>query len=208
MSTVADQSKPETTSTRGPGRPRAARTEAAIHEAVLNLLADHGISGVSMEGVANEAGVAKTTIYRRWSDKRSLILDALKAMKAPLPQPPGNNVREDLLILMKRMRDEHNDSRAMRIFPKIFSEVDSDPELIRAFRREVMEPRRQPWRDILRRGIDEGTVDPDIDVWVAIEMLVSPIITCKVTREERYTDEELCRVLDIVLTGIAPQTAR
>lgn len=198
----------ERNTNRGPGRPRAAKTEQAIFDAVLTLLADHGVSGVSIEGVASEAGVAKTTIYRRWDDKRALIIAALKEMKGPLPDPPGQSVRDDLFFLLKIFRDQHGDERACRIFPKIISKVDSDPELIHEFRTKVMDPRRETWRRVLRRGITEELIDPGIDLTLVTDLLISPMVTRRVTRHEEYDDEQLYRLIDIVLTGIAPATER
>src|SRR5919108_1899012 len=90
---------------RAPGRPRSERAEKAILEATLDLLAEEsGVAGVSMEAVAARAGVGKTTIYRRWPNKEALIVQALASMKAPLPEPAGVSVREDLLAIARALK--------------------------------------------------------------------------------------------------------
>src|SRR5580658_2329777 len=85
---------------RRPGRPRSERAERAILDAALELFAESGVAGVCMEAVAARAGVGKATIYRRWPGKEDLLLDALAALRMPLPTPQGRSVRADLITLV------------------------------------------------------------------------------------------------------------
>ena len=62
---------------RAPGRPRSAQAHRAILDATIELFVESGYEGLSIEGVAARAGVGKTTIYRRWSSKEDLIVDAI-----------------------------------------------------------------------------------------------------------------------------------
>jgi len=62
---------------RKPGRPRSAQAHKAILDATLELLAEEGFHGLSIEAVAAKAGVGKTTIYRRWPSKDELVMDAI-----------------------------------------------------------------------------------------------------------------------------------
>ena len=83
---------------RAPGRPRSARADEAIIEAVLDLLADGTtVEALSIEAVAARAGVGKATIYRRWPNKESLLVDAIACAQGPLPELTGESVRDDLL---------------------------------------------------------------------------------------------------------------
>ncbi|HEY4851574.1 MAG TPA: helix-turn-helix domain-containing protein, partial [Streptosporangiaceae bacterium] len=72
---------------RRPGRPRSEQADRAIIEAALSLFAESGPDGLCIEQVAARAGVGKATIYRRWPGKEDLLLDALAALKTPLPEP-------------------------------------------------------------------------------------------------------------------------
>ena len=74
---------------RRPGRPRSERADRAIIEAALSLFAESAPEGLCIEQVAARAGVGKATIYRRWPGKEDLLLDALAALKTPLPEPRG-----------------------------------------------------------------------------------------------------------------------
>ena len=76
---------------KGPGRPRSARVDEAIIEAVLDLLVE-GVTAeaLTIEAVATKAGVGKATIYRRWVNKDALLVDAVAALKGPLPEIEGD----------------------------------------------------------------------------------------------------------------------
>src|SRR3954462_10843849 len=90
---------------KAPGRPRNGRADEAILEAVIALLGDgQSVDGISIEAVAAKAGVGKATIYRRWPNKEALIIDAVASMKGPLPDPAGESVRDDLVMLLKASR--------------------------------------------------------------------------------------------------------
>src|SRR6266568_8834476 len=79
------------------GRPRNPAIDGAIHQAALDLTAEHGYRGVTMEGIAARSGVAKQTIYRRYRSKGEVILDALASDAADrLPVPDVGNLRGDL----------------------------------------------------------------------------------------------------------------
>src|SRR5215467_6175875 len=81
--------------TRRPGRPRSERADQAIIDAALSLFAESGPEGLCIERVAARAGVGKATIYRRWPGKEDLLLDAIAALKAPMPEPAGRSRSEE-----------------------------------------------------------------------------------------------------------------
>ena len=86
---------------RKPGRPRSAQAHKAIIDATLELLAEEGFQGLSIEAVAAKAGVGKTTIYRRWSSKDELVMDAIREVQIDLPVIDTGNFRNDLTTLLK-----------------------------------------------------------------------------------------------------------
>ena len=79
----------EAEAARRPGRPRSEQADQAIIDAALSLFAESGPEGLCIERVAARAGVGKATIYRRWPGKEDLLLDAIAALKAPLPDRPA-----------------------------------------------------------------------------------------------------------------------
>lgn len=161
---------------RPPGRPRSERAEKAIIEATLDLLAEEGgVAGVSIEAVAARAGVGKTTIYRRWQGKEALVIDALATLKGPLPQITGQSVRADLLALTRALSHEKRGNRRLDCYWNMLGGSERHPELARRFEQDVIEPRREVFREVLRRGIAAGELRPDLDADVVLSMIVGSV---------------------------------
>lgn len=189
---------------RPPGRPRSERAEKAIIEATLDLLVEEaGVAGVSIEAVAARAGVGKTTIYRRWPNKEALIVDAMAALKTPIPELSGRSVREDLVALTRAARSTRADRRLDCIW-NIIGSWHKHPELARKLRDEVVEPRREVMRQVLRRGIETGELRPDIDVEVALPMIVGAMtLQVRGLAPGESVPEDLAeRVVDTALRGL------
>src|SRR4051794_23051797 len=78
------------------GRPRDARCDHAILQATLDLLAEGGAGSLSIDGVAARAGAGKATIYRRWTSKEALLLEALSTDTSIIESPDTGTLRGDL----------------------------------------------------------------------------------------------------------------
>lgn len=175
-----------------------------ILQAALDLLTDLGYDGMSMEAVAASAGVAKTTVYRRWPTKDELVLDALSRVKGEESVPPAGTVREQLLFMLGRMRDAWGDRRHARLMQQLTADGIARPERYREIRARVMLPRRNALRDCLQRGVDAGEIDPAVDLNWAVDLLVAPVIAAGLTHQRRMTTRQIEFVVDTVLSGIAP----
>ncbi|HEY2947174.1 MAG TPA: TetR/AcrR family transcriptional regulator [Micromonosporaceae bacterium] len=192
---------------RAPGRPRSARVDEAIIDAVLDLLAEGtAVEALSIEAIAARAGVGKATIYRRWSGKDALLIDALRTLKGAPPRPLGRSVREDLLRLLSAVGSKGGtvDQRAIKIMPCLVPEVRRSPEQYRLYQ-ELVEPRRQVMRAVLRRGIETGELRPDIDLEVTMAILTGPVLMQRLLRWSPVLDDDDLpgQVVDAVLAGIA-----
>jgi AcrR family transcriptional regulator len=192
------------TATRPPGRPRSARVEQAIVDAVLDLLAEgNTVEALSIEAVAARARVGKATIYRRWSGKEALLVDAVSRLKGPLPTLAGRSVREDLIALLSP-GPRKPDERMTRIISCLVPEVHRSPERYRLYQ-GLVEPRRQALREVLRRGVRTGEIRPDTDVEAALAVLMGPVLIQKMLRWHPGLDDAGLprRVVDTVLSGLA-----
>ncbi len=190
---------------RRPGRPRSEQAERAIIDAALCVFAEHGVEGLCIEKVAAKAGVGKATIYRRWPGKEDLLLDALAALKAPLPEPRGESVRGDLVDLMETMAADYADPRRAREFALLLGEGAKFPRLMARYTEAVVEPRREVIRSVLRRGVESGDLRPDIDVEVALFMLTGAIIGRGKHQPEGVSAGYARRVVDELLAGLTPR---
>ena len=190
---------------RRPGRPRSERADQAILDAAVEAIGDRGVDGVRCEDVAARAGVGKATIYRRWPGKEDLLLDAIAALQAPLPEPAGRSVREDLVALLGAMCEGFADPRRVREFALLLGEGAKYPRLMARYVETVLEPRREVIRSVLRRGVATGELRASADIEVALFMLTGAVIARGKTEPGSIPPGYAERVVDELLLGLAPR---
>lgn len=194
-----------TATRRGPGRPRDEAADAAILEAAIDELADKGFHAASIEGIAARAGVAKTTIYRRWPGSDGLFLDALRSrFHSDNPEPPDGSVRDQLLALLEGMRRNWSDPRYAAIMRRVAADGTNKPEVYRHCRDQLIAPHIAALHRVLRRGQDEGLIRDDVDVEFARTLFTSPIIAAAMTLRPRVTRHQVEVIVDTVLAGLRP----
>jgi AcrR family transcriptional regulator len=188
---------------RRPGRPRSERAEQSIIEATIEALAERGIDGVHCEDVAARAGVGKATLYRRWGGKEDLLIAAFAAMKHPLPEPRGESVRADLVALLAVIAADADDPRFAQQYALLHGAGERYPRLVARYREQVVEPRRELVRVVLRRGIEAGELRADIDVEVAMLMLTGAVMARGKHDPTPAAPGFVDRAVDELLRGIA-----
>src|SRR6516225_4991448 len=192
---------------RRPGRPRSERAEQAILDATLEAIAERGVDGVGCEDVAARAGVGKATLYRRWPGKEDLLIAAFASLKSPLPEPRGESVREDLIAMLEVMAADADDPRYARQFALLHGEGERYPRLVRRYREQVVEPRRDLIRSVLRRGVASGELRPGTDVEVAMLLLTGAVMARGKHDATPAEPGFASRVVDELLRGIGARTA-
>ncbi|TMR93227.1 TetR/AcrR family transcriptional regulator [Nonomuraea basaltis] len=196
----------ESGTARPAGRPRSEKAEKAIIEATLDLIGEGmGVSELSIEAIASRAGVGKTTIYRRWSNKEDLVVDALSTLKAPVPALTGTSVRDDLVSLLDAMRREAGHPRSRCVMNIAMSEADRYPQLMERFVKRAIEPRKLAMRAVIERGIASGELRADLDVDMAMAMLAGTMMHHTKWGPAGGLPADLAeRVVDAALAGMAP----
>ena len=187
---------------RRPGRPRSERAEQAILDATLEAIAERGVDGVGCEDVAARAGVGKATLYRRWPGKEDLLIAAFASLKSPLPEPRGESVREDLIAMLDVMANDADDPRYARQFALLHDEGQRYPRLVKRYKEQVVEPRRELIRSVLRRGVATGELRADTDIEIAMLALTGAVMA---RGKHDSAPAEPCfatRVVDELLRGI------
>jgi AcrR family transcriptional regulator len=189
---------------RPPGRPRSAEADRAILRAAVDLLADEGYGGVTMEGVAARAGVGKATVYRRWPCKSALVVDAIDTCREHAPQPPDTgSVREDLLVFVRGFMHHLRTSDAGRVMPALVAELARSPELASAFREGFVAPRRAKVLEAVRRGVERGEVREGVDAELVADGVVALLMHRFLITGMPIDDELPERVVDLLCRGIA-----
>jgi AcrR family transcriptional regulator len=186
------------------GRPRSERARTAILEAASELLLARGLSAVSMDAVAERAGVSKATIYRWWPTKETLALDALYtewAAARPHPRDTGS-LRGDLLSLLRPWARLAGSRPYGRVVAALLTEAQTDPVFAAEYRERFVEPRRQQAREIFRRAIERGEIPADTKVEVALDLLYGPLYHRLLHGHAPLNDRFVREVIDMVLDGV------
>jgi AcrR family transcriptional regulator len=156
---------------RGRGRPRSEEAHRAILAAVVELLAEHGLGGLTIEAVAARAGVGKTTIYRRWDTKNELVLEAMEQLRPPGPPPDTGSLLGDLDALVALQRGRLEASQLPRVIPRVLGESLEDPDLHAQIVERAVKPIRGILEEILRRALDRGELREDLDLDTLVDVL-------------------------------------
>jgi AcrR family transcriptional regulator len=188
------------------GRPRSEKAHQAILAAAGDLLLARGLSAVSMDAVAERAGVSKATIYRWWPTKESLALDALFTEWAAV-QPrlrDTGTLRGDLLALLRPWARLATSKPYGRVIGALVTEAQTDPAFAAEYLRRVVEPRRDQARAIFRRAIERGEIPADTKIEVAVDMVYGPLYHRLLHGHAPLNDRFVRDVVDMALAGIQP----
>jgi AcrR family transcriptional regulator len=188
----------------GPGRPRSAKAQKAILDATLELLAQTGMSGLTVEGVAARARVGKATIYRRWSSKLPLVVDAITTLPQ-LPIPATRTLRGDLRQILGDLASILRSSLG-RVLPHLAGEQASDPAVHEVFSRYVV-ARRRPLVAVVQRGIERGELPAGVDAEAVTDLFVGPIVNRLLFSHDAADASFIDLVIATVLEGTR-RTAR
>jgi AcrR family transcriptional regulator len=186
----------------GPGRPRSPAADKAILCAALRLFIEQGVDGASVEQIAENAGVARTTIYRRWSSKEALLAEAIAVARgAPERKAIGNRVA--LGSSARRLVDELAETLTApdyrKLMARLAGSVPSCPELMSTYWDNYMVPRRAVVRGLLDRARAEGTLRADSDLELLLDLIGGAIMYHLLLRPGVRTAREMRAYLFRVL---------
>jgi AcrR family transcriptional regulator len=192
------------TSARRRGRPRSEKAREAILAAAAELLLERGLGAVSMDTVAEQAGVSKATIYRWWPTKETLALDALHhewAVARPARRETGS-LHGDLLSLLRPWVRLVGSRPYGRVIAGLVAEAQADPGFAVQYRERFVEPRRDQARPILARAIGSGELPPTTDIELALDLLYGPLYHRLLHGHAPLNERFLRDVIDTVLAGL------
>lgn len=151
-------------------------TDEAILDATRELLAEGGVPRLTVEGVAARAGVAKTTIYRRFRSRDELALAVLIDMVEQVTAVPDlGETRAELVAFVDGAVRILGSTLMGRVMQGLVSELAGNPELARAFQERVVALRVAEVRRLVERGIERGDLRADADIELAHELLFGPV---------------------------------
>ena len=160
---------------RRPGRPRSTEADAAILEAAAEQFAENGFEGMSVDAVAQQAGVSKATIYRRYPGKVELCMAAGRYLCARrVPMVDTGDVGEDLRTIARSLARLLRTTVVGRAVPQMIADAARNPELAAAYRGFTAE-RRATITEAIQRGVERGELPGGANGELAAEMLTGAI---------------------------------
>jgi AcrR family transcriptional regulator len=156
------------------GRSEAARV--AVLEAADDLLVERGFAGVTIEGIAARAGVAKQTIYRWWTSKTAILFDAMLADAAEHFTPPDHgDLASDLRDQLRQIATFLTATDAGVVCRALAGQAQHDPAVAAQFRSEFVAPQRERDRQPFLRARRRGELSQTGDLDLAVDQLVGPV---------------------------------
>lgn len=181
------------------GRPRSEEANTAILKAATELLETTCYKELSMEAIADRAGVGKPTIYRRWKSKAALVAEAFAChMSRRLPEVDTGSFEGDLRVMLTNVADRIEYAMEGKVLRGLISEANLDEVSAQAFR-TLVESRRSQIRDIVLRGRQRGEVCPEIKDDDLVDEISGAILYRYLVRRERLDQAFINNHIDFVL---------
>jgi AcrR family transcriptional regulator len=189
---------------RRPGRPRSDDARRAILKSTLKLADRYGFHELSMEGIAAEAGVSKATVYRWWPNKAELVFDAFLSVVEPqLLFRHDLPIREALRTQMIHLSRLFS-GKVGSVLSTVIGAGQSEPEMLAAFRRRWIEPRRNEARALLQEAMDRGEIVPTFKPDTILDVLYGAIYFRLLIGRDKLSDQDVDVVLNMVFPGLQP----
>ncbi len=187
------------------GRPRSERSHRAILDAANELLAERGFVDLTIDEVAQRAGVGKTTIYRRWPSKGTLVFEAFATeFLDRQPLPDTGSLRGDLLAALRAFIRVAKGTVTGRTLVGLIAEVQRDPELAEIWREGFVGRVRTQHRVMVDRAVERGEASPDTDPEVALDLLFGAAYHRLLQSHLVLSDRFAQTVVDTIVAGVQP----
>jgi AcrR family transcriptional regulator len=184
------------------GRPRSEETKNSILTASYELLLEKGFHAVTVDGIAQRAGVSKATIYKWWPNKAAVALDGyFAATELQLKVPDTGSVKEDLFIQVNNLA-EFITSPKGKVITEMIGEGQFDSKVAEEYRIRYFNPRRLISRHILERGMERGELRKDLDLELSIDLIFSPLFYRLLITGEKIDSDFVRSLISNALMGL------
>ncbi|MBB4738583.1 AcrR family transcriptional regulator [Actinoplanes octamycinicus] len=175
----------------------------AIRNAVMSELAEVGYGRLSIEAVARRAGVGKTAIYRRWSNKLEMVLEIITEVagrKVPLPDTGSFAGDLDLLMMIVSKALQHR--VASQIIPDLMAEAARNPQIAETLQRVLRTHQQAVGEKLVGQAIARGELPEDTDPEVAVDLILGPLYWRLAVSRQPMSDDYLERLAASVLGSL------
>ena len=185
------------------GRPRSERSHRAILDTAARLLRERGYAGITIEGIAAEAGVGKTTIYRRWPTKASLYMELYAELAAEIVPPADTgSLITDLALLVRGAFRLYRETAAGLALAGIVAEAQSNAAVSTIVRKEFVPSRTQITLTILQRAAKRGDIPTDVDLRLASDVVSGAVWFYVLAGKALLSDKDAIRLVKTLVHGI------
>ncbi|MDX6759125.1 TetR/AcrR family transcriptional regulator [Streptomyces sp. F8] len=184
------------------GRPRDARSDAAIADAVAALLAESGYAAMSIGAVATRAGVGKDTIYRRWSGKAELVYETVFTTADTADLPDTGTLEGDLTAVVQSLVEEFSEPAAAAALPGLLADFAAVPELRAAIRSRFLAPAKERLAAVFDRAARRGETDSGVPADLALDTLAGAVFFHLGIMGEQPDPDLAARIAAMIVKGI------
>jgi AcrR family transcriptional regulator len=182
--------------------PRVVLSRERVLTATLDLLTEAGLGGLTIDDVSKRSGVAKTTIYRHWSNRNSLIVDACLRMTDGDDEPPDTGSLEgDVKAILTNLAELLVTARWSSILPSIVDAAERDPEIAEVHSR-LQRWHAAPLRAALERAALRGEIPPEVDLSAIAAALRGPLYFRRWFSRDPINDSFVNLIVESVLAGV------
>lgn len=182
-------------------RPRSREARQKVLDSTTALIVEGGLAAVNYDAVAARSGVAKTTIYRHWPERESLLFDAVSDHFADPTPPDTGTLRGDLVEFFRRARREEFGGPRRDLFACIIDAAPRDAGM-EALAQRLFEGRRRTVAGIIERARQRGELTTELDEETVHGVIVGPLVFQRVVRRMPVTDRYITGCIDVVLAGL------
>ncbi|MEM1449932.1 MAG: TetR/AcrR family transcriptional regulator [Planctomycetota bacterium] len=169
-------------------------------DTTLDHLARYGYAGMTLTGIAEDAGVTKPALYRRFDGKADLATAALMHLQAGEPPARSGDLEADLVALLRGFQRSLTRPQGFATLGTLLSEEERTPELMALFRRRISRRRRAMFRDAFEGAIERGELDSEYDIDAAVNMLIGSLYARHIA-EGRIPRNWARRVVAVLFAG-------
>jgi AcrR family transcriptional regulator len=192
------------------GRPLDPELTRTILDAAVTVLAEVGYGQLTIEAVAQRAGVHRPAIYRRWPTKVDLVAAAVTSIAQPISDPDTGNTRDDLVEFLGRVATLLQRNAKARLGFLLMAELAFEPEVVAIINSRM----RRPWRGrvdaIVARGMERGELREGVDPEQLSDLVLAALYARALSGRPQPNRREIVQLVDLLLDGVsgAPRRQR
>jgi AcrR family transcriptional regulator len=182
---------------------------AAIRNAVMNELAEVGYGRLSIEAVARRAGVGKTAIYRRWSNKLEMVLEIVSEVAGrSIPLPDTGSFEGDLTLLMMIVSRALQHRIASQIIPDLMAEAARNPQIAETLQKALRAHQTAVGDKLVGQAVARGELPAGADPELAVDLIVGPLYWRLAVARTPISDDHLEKLIAAVTTALQAPPAQ